>query len=100
MQLYIYHVIYPISTNSAPPMDPVHRTAGSSWTEQRDTHLGHSPVDTLTPVEKTSVEDQEEVALGAVEAARSRLGRIAVVALVAQCDVAGTGIEWGRNAVE
>lgn len=83
MQLYIYHVIYPISTNSAPPMDPVHRTAGSSWTERRDSHLGRSPVDTLTPVEKTSVEDQEEVVLGVVEAGRSRLGRTVVVALAA-----------------
>lgn len=82
-------------------MDPVHRTADSSWTEQRNIHLGRSLVDTLTlVVEKTSVEDQEAVVQGVVEAGRSRLGRIAVVALVAQYDVAGTGIEWERSVVE
>lgn len=82
-------------------MDPAHQTAGSSWTEQRDSHLDRSPVDTLTLVQKTSVEDQAEVVLVVVEVGRSRLGRIVAVALAVQCDVAvaGTGTDWGRSAV-
>lgn len=81
-------------------MDLAHRTAGSSWTEQRDNHLGCSLVDTLAPVEETTVEDQEAVARGVVEVGRSRLERIAAVALVAQYDVAGTGIDLEKSVVE
>lgn len=54
-------------------MDPVH-LAGSRGTDQRDSHLGRSPVDTSTLVEKTSAEDQEEVALAVAEVGHSQLG--------------------------
>ena len=81
-------------------MDLVYRTAGSSWTELWGSHLDLPLVDTLIPVEKTSAEDQEEVVQGVVEVGRSRLGRIAVAALVVQCVGVGTGIAWERNVAE